>query len=167
MRGDQGLYILANSDRRMIAGNLDTWPQISSISNAFVEFVPGLIDGLAHAEEADNAVTAFDRFLQALRRGGRLISLLSQNPDLVALVALVLGAAPRLGDMLETAQFAAVYNHAISGLMLGEVYGQVSGQRAKAVKQAIERAILFSRQLHHVRPKPAMAAELVGGRHVK
>ena len=34
------------------------------------------------------------------KRGGRLITLLSQNRDLVALVALVLGAAPRLGDML-------------------------------------------------------------------
>ena len=67
---------------------------------AFNDFVPALIDGLAHAEEADNAVIAFDRLLQALNRGGRLISLLSQNPELVALTALVLGAAPRLGDML-------------------------------------------------------------------
>jgi len=50
-------------------------------------------------------------------------------------------------DPLETAQYAAVYNHAISGLMLGEVYGQVSGPRAKAVKQAIEQALQFSRQL--------------------
>ena len=68
--------------------------------NAFVEFVPALIAGLANAEEPDSAVTAFDRFLQALQRGGRLISLLSQNRELVALVALILGAAPRLGDML-------------------------------------------------------------------
>jgi glutamate-ammonia-ligase adenylyltransferase len=68
--------------------------------NAFIEFVPGLIDGLAHAEDPDDAVAAFDRFLGALQRGGRLISLLSQNRDLVALVALILGAAPRLGDML-------------------------------------------------------------------
>ena len=68
--------------------------------SAFVEFIPGLIDGLAHAEDPDDAVTAFDRFLGALQRGGRLISLLSQNRDLVALVALILGAAPRLGDML-------------------------------------------------------------------
>src|SRR6195256_4269178 len=74
--------------------------RVGATRNAFVEFVPGLIDGLAHAEEPDNAVTAFDRFLQALQRGGRLISLLSQNRDLVALVALILGAAPRLGDML-------------------------------------------------------------------
>jgi glutamate-ammonia-ligase adenylyltransferase len=68
--------------------------------NAFVEFVPTLIAGLADAEEPDDAVAAFDRFLGALQRGGRLISLLSQNRDLVALVALILGAAPRLGDML-------------------------------------------------------------------
>jgi glutamate-ammonia-ligase adenylyltransferase len=74
--------------------------RVEATRNAFIEFVPGLINGLAHAEEPDNAVTAFDRFLQALQRGGRLISLLSQNPDLVALVALILGAAPRLGDML-------------------------------------------------------------------
>jgi len=50
----------------------------------------------------------------------------------------------------------AVYNHVISALMLGEIYGQVNGQRAKKVKQAIEQAIVFSRQLHHIRPKPPM-----------
>jgi glutamate-ammonia-ligase adenylyltransferase len=74
--------------------------RLESTRHAFVEFVPALIAGLADAEEPDHAVTAFDRFLQALQRGGRLISLLSQNRDLVALVALILGAAPRLGDML-------------------------------------------------------------------
>jgi glutamate-ammonia-ligase adenylyltransferase len=91
----------------MVAATVQQWLtgdyralRVGATRNAFVEFVPGLIDGLAHAEEPDNAVAAFDRFLQALRRGGRLISLLSQNPDLVALAALILGAAPRLGDML-------------------------------------------------------------------
>ena len=68
--------------------------------SAFADFIPVLIDALAHAEEPDRAVVTFDRFLQSLQRGGRLISLLAQNRDLVALVALVLGAAPRLGDML-------------------------------------------------------------------
>jgi glutamate-ammonia-ligase adenylyltransferase len=91
----------------MVAKTVEQWLtgdyralRVEATKSAFVEFVPGLIDGLAHAEEPDDAVTAFDRFLQALQRGGRLISLLSQNPDLVALVALILGAAPRLGDML-------------------------------------------------------------------
>jgi [glutamine synthetase] adenylyltransferase / [glutamine synthetase]-adenylyl-L-tyrosine phosphorylase len=90
-----------------VAGTLQLWMagdyrvlRNEATKAAFVEFVPGLIDGLAHAEEPDDAVSAFDRFLGALQRGGRLISLLSQNRDLVALVALILGAAPRLGDML-------------------------------------------------------------------
>ncbi|UZE47540.1 bifunctional [glutamine synthetase] adenylyltransferase/[glutamine synthetase]-adenylyl-L-tyrosine phosphorylase [Rhodopseudomonas sp. P2A-2r] len=91
----------------MVAETVQQWMagtyrvlRIESTRQAFVEFVPALIAGLADAEEPDNAVAAFDRLLQALQRGGRLISLLSQNRDLVALVALVLGAAPRLGDML-------------------------------------------------------------------
>ncbi|HWW50011.1 MAG TPA: bifunctional [glutamine synthetase] adenylyltransferase/[glutamine synthetase]-adenylyl-L-tyrosine phosphorylase [Xanthobacteraceae bacterium] len=67
---------------------------------AFQDFVPALIQGLSRAEQPDNAVIAFDRFLQALQRGGRLIQLLNQNRDLVGLVALILGAAPRLADML-------------------------------------------------------------------
>ncbi len=74
--------------------------KVEATRQAFAEFLPDLIRGLSRAEEPDDAVAAFDRFLHALQRGGRLISLLSQNKDLVALVALVLGAAPRLADML-------------------------------------------------------------------
>ena len=92
---------------KMVAETVRTWMsgdyrvfKIEATRQAFNEFVPDLMRGLSRAEEPDDAVTAFDRFLQALQRGGRLISLLSQNKELVALVALVLGAAPRLSDML-------------------------------------------------------------------
>jgi len=74
--------------------------KVDSTRRAFEAFVPALIEGLARAEEPDAAVAAFDGFLQNLQRGGRLISLLEQNGDLVGLVALILGAAPRLGSML-------------------------------------------------------------------
>jgi glutamate-ammonia-ligase adenylyltransferase len=74
--------------------------RVEATRNSFVEFLPALIAGLANAEDPDNAIVVFDRFLQGLQRGGRLFVLLSQNHDLVALVALILGAAPRLGDML-------------------------------------------------------------------
>ncbi|WP_319796895.1 bifunctional [glutamine synthetase] adenylyltransferase/[glutamine synthetase]-adenylyl-L-tyrosine phosphorylase [Nitrobacter sp.] len=92
---------------RMVADTIRQWMageyrvlKVQATRTAFEAFVPALIEGLARAEEPDSAVMAFDQFLQALQRGGRLISLLSQNRDLVALVALVLGAAPRLADML-------------------------------------------------------------------
>jgi [glutamine synthetase] adenylyltransferase / [glutamine synthetase]-adenylyl-L-tyrosine phosphorylase len=90
---------VAQTVRQWLAGEYRVF-RTESTKSAFAEFVPALIDGLAHAEEPDRAVVAFDRFLQALQRGGRLITLLSQNREFVALVALVLGAAPRLGDML-------------------------------------------------------------------
>ncbi len=91
--------MVAETVQRWLSGEYRVF-RVEATRQAFNEFVPDLIRGLSRAEEPDDAVTAFDRFLQALQRGGRLISLLSQNKDLVALVALVLGAAPRLSDML-------------------------------------------------------------------
>jgi glutamate-ammonia-ligase adenylyltransferase len=104
--------------------------RIEATRNAFVEFVPALIDGLAHAEDPDDAVAAFDRFLQALQRGGRLISLLSQNRDLVALVALILGAAPRLGDML------ARQPQIMDGLIDPRFFGAMPDQRELSARLA-------------------------------
>jgi glutamate-ammonia-ligase adenylyltransferase len=66
----------------------------------FTELVPLLIDHIARAENPDAALVVFDRFLGNLHGGARLFSLLRQNPDLVALVASVLGTAPRLADTL-------------------------------------------------------------------
>jgi glutamate-ammonia-ligase adenylyltransferase len=90
---------VARTLQQWIAGDYRVF-RTETTRTAFADFVPALIEGLAHADAPDRAVAAFDRFLQALQRGGRLITLLGQNRDLVALVALVLGAAPRLGDML-------------------------------------------------------------------
>jgi hypothetical protein len=50
------------------------------------------------------------------------------------------------------ASHTATYNHAIAGLMLGEVYGHVTGQRALKVRKAINRALQYSRDLQ-ARPK--------------
>jgi glutamate-ammonia-ligase adenylyltransferase len=91
--------MVAETVRQWLGGDYRVF-RTESTRSAFVEFLPSLIAGLANAEEPDHAVVVFDHFLQALQRGGRLFLLLSQNRDLVALVALILGAAPRLGDML-------------------------------------------------------------------
>jgi hypothetical protein len=49
---------------------------------------------------------------------------------------------------------AATYNHAIAGLMLGEVFGHASAQQTGEIKQAIQKALQFSRELQ-TRPKDA------------
>ena len=71
----------------------------------------------ARSANPDAALLAFDRFLAGLQGGGRLFSLLRQNPDLVALIALVLGAAPRLADSL--AQFPQVMDAVIDPSFFG------------------------------------------------
>ncbi|MEA2795506.1 MAG: [glutamine synthetase] adenylyltransferase / [glutamine synthetase]-adenylyl-L-tyrosine [Bradyrhizobium sp.] len=121
--------MVARTVQQWIVGDYRVF-RMESTRNAFVEFVPALIVGLAHAEEPDNAVTAFDRFLQALQRGGRLISLLSQNRDLVALVALILGAAPRLGDML------ARQPQIMDGLIDPRFFGAMPDQRELSARLA-------------------------------
>lgn len=121
----------------MVAETVEKWMtgeyrvlKVETTRQAFVAFVPALIVGLAHAEEPDNAVIAFDRLLQALQRGGRLISLLSQNSELVALLALVLGAAPRLGDML------ARQPRILDGLIDPRFFGAMPDQRELSLRLA-------------------------------
>src|SRR5262249_51638293 len=66
----------------------------------FAELVPMLLEHIARVENPDAALVSFDRFLGNLHGGARLFSLLRQNPDLLALLARMLGAAPRLADTL-------------------------------------------------------------------
>ena len=67
-----------------------------------MDFVPHLLDQLAKSENRELAFVTFDRFLSGLHPGGggRLLSLLRQNPALLVLVGLILGNAPRLADIL-------------------------------------------------------------------
>jgi glutamate-ammonia-ligase adenylyltransferase len=64
------------------------------------ELIPVIIGQFARAESPDAAFAAFDNFLAGLRAGGRLLSLLRRNPDLIRFIALILGTAPRLADVL-------------------------------------------------------------------
>lgn len=38
VQGEQGIYVLAGADRRKIAGNLNSWPQLELTDDGFVEF---------------------------------------------------------------------------------------------------------------------------------
>jgi glutamate-ammonia-ligase adenylyltransferase len=87
------------------------------------ELVPVIIDQLSRAENPDAAVAAFDRFLGGLRAGGRFLSLLRQNPELIRFVALILGTAPRLADML------AQHPHFIDPLIDPSFFGSLPDEK--------------------------------------
>ena len=82
-----------------------------------IELVPVIIDQFARAENPDAAFVAFDRFLAGLRAGGRFLSLLRQHPDVIRFIALILGAAPRLAEIL------AQHPHVIDPLIDPRFFG--------------------------------------------
>ena len=64
------------------------------------ELMPALLKALARTGDADEAFNAFDRFLAGLPSGVQLFSMLKANPQLLDLIATILGTAPRLNDQL-------------------------------------------------------------------
>jgi len=62
--------------------------------------LPPLLEHIARTDNPGASLILFDHFLANLRGSARLLSLLRQNPELIALIALVLGTAPRLGNTL-------------------------------------------------------------------
>ncbi len=62
------------------------------------ELLPVLLEQIARSDNPSAALIKFDGFLSHLHGAARLLSLLRQNPDLIALITLVLSMAPRLGD---------------------------------------------------------------------
>ncbi len=95
--------------------------------------VPLIIDQLSHAENPDAAFTAFDRFLNGLRAGGRFLSLLRQNPELIRFVALILAVAPRLADIL------AQNPHVIDPLIDPSFFGSLPDE--KQLEAELNRAL--------------------------
>jgi glutamate-ammonia-ligase adenylyltransferase len=64
------------------------------------ELMPILLQALADTPDPDAALLAFDRFLTGLPAGIQLFSMFHSHPQLLRLVAEVIGRAPRLAEHL-------------------------------------------------------------------
>ncbi len=98
-----------------------------------VELIPVILDQLSRAEDPDASFAAFDRFLSGLRAGGRFLSLLRQNPELIRFVALLIGAAPRLADIL------ARHPHIIDPLVDPGFFGALPDEAR--LRESLERSL--------------------------
>ena len=58
------------------------------------ELLPQLLEHFAQTNNPDAALVPFDSFLSNLHNATRLLSLLRQNPELIALIAMVISIAP-------------------------------------------------------------------------
>jgi glutamate-ammonia-ligase adenylyltransferase len=111
------------------------------------EIVPLLLEHFARSADPDKAVIGFDRFLAGLHGGGRLFSLLRQNPDLIALMTLVLGTAPRLADSL--AQFPEVMDAVIDPSFFGALPEQ--SELAAALERSLRQSESYEDLLDRIR----------------
>lgn len=111
------------------------------------EIVPILLEHFARSADPDAAVIAFDRFLAGLHGSGRLFSLLRQNPDLIALIALVLGTAPRLAEGL--AQFPEVMDAVIDPSFFGALPQE--RELAAALERSLRQAGSYEDFLDRIR----------------
>lgn len=114
------------------------------------ELTPALLLAFAQTNSADAAALAFDRFLQGLPVGVQLFALLKSNPELLRLLAEILGIAPRLADiitrkphvfdsLLDPEFFQSMPTKDKLGEMLGETLG-----RSASYEDALDRARIFA-----------------------
>ena len=64
------------------------------------ELVPALLTAFAKTANPDSAFTNFDAFIDRLPSGAQIFSLFASRPELLALLADILGSAPALGETL-------------------------------------------------------------------
>ena len=126
----------------------------------FAELVPLLVERLSRSESPDAALASFDRFLAGLHAGARLFALLKQNPDLVSLVALMLGTAPRLADIL------ARYPQAIDALLEPTFFGALPDEAklSAELKRSLDDASSYEDFLDRLRMFAQEHMFLVGAR---
>ena len=64
------------------------------------EFTPALLEALGHTGDPDLALSTFDNFLSEVPTALQLFAMLRANPNLLQLIAQIMGSAPRLARVL-------------------------------------------------------------------
>lgn len=94
-------------DGSLVSGLIRTWhhgryraTRSARARELLTELMPRLLETLAATADPDTAFRRFDGFLQALPAGVQLFALLHSNPDLLNLIAEIMGGAPLLAEHL-------------------------------------------------------------------
>ncbi|MGE3362213.1 MAG: bifunctional [glutamine synthetase] adenylyltransferase/[glutamine synthetase]-adenylyl-L-tyrosine phosphorylase [Rhizobiaceae bacterium] len=74
--------------------------QSAEARERLTELTPALLQAFGDTKRADEALIRFDEFIAGLPAGIQLFSLLQSNPALLKLIATIMGAAPRLAQII-------------------------------------------------------------------
>lgn len=114
--------------------------------------MPTLLKQVSDSGQPDLALSGFDRFLSGLPAGLQLFSLLKSNPDLLSLLSLILGAAPRLAGTITRRP------HVLDALLDPGFFGAVftvddmtdhleqTLTQARSFEDALDRARIFAQE---------------------
>jgi glutamate-ammonia-ligase adenylyltransferase len=118
------------------------------------ELMPALLDTLGRTGAPDEAVLGFDRMLARVSAGVAFLSVLRANTDLLALLADVLGTAPRLAEIvarrprvldavLDPAFFAALPDEAEIGARIDRSLAE-----ARSYEDLLDRVRIVGQEQH-------------------
>ncbi|MHB2265885.1 bifunctional [glutamine synthetase] adenylyltransferase/[glutamine synthetase]-adenylyl-L-tyrosine phosphorylase [Aliihoeflea sp. PC F10.4] len=74
--------------------------QSAEARERLTELTPALLEAFGQTRRADEAILRFDEFLKGLPSGIQLFSLFQSNPSLLKLLVTIMGAAPRLAQII-------------------------------------------------------------------
>jgi [glutamine synthetase] adenylyltransferase / [glutamine synthetase]-adenylyl-L-tyrosine phosphorylase len=93
--------------------------QSAEARERLTEITPALLKAFGATSDADDAILRFDEFLSGLPAGIQLFSLLNSNPALLDLIVRIMGAAPRLAEII------ARKPHVFDGLLDPAIYSDI------------------------------------------
>jgi glutamate-ammonia-ligase adenylyltransferase len=138
------------ADGPMIAERVRTWhrgrfraTRSARARELLTELLPGLLDALSKTANPDAAFRNFDQFLAGLPAGVQIFSLFLANPDLMSLVAEIMGSAPKLALHL------AANPSLLDGVLTGDFYGPIEDKETLRadLDGALSRAEYFEETL--------------------
>lgn len=163
--------LIAKSSNLSSALSARDWASVESSIDRGLEWLAGQQqeDGRFPSEDAIQPAVTSMAVMAFLSRGhtpdhGRYGARLSKAIDFVLSTQRrhgefsLLPVEPPASHMLPGQ--TSTYNHSIAGLMLGEVYGMTSGDRSRKIESALNRALIYHRE---VQTRKKLAPTDIGG----
>ncbi|WP_175869185.1 bifunctional [glutamine synthetase] adenylyltransferase/[glutamine synthetase]-adenylyl-L-tyrosine phosphorylase [Bartonella gabonensis] len=121
--------------------------QSAEARERLTELTPALLKAFGATKRADEAMLRFDSFLQGLPSGIQLFSLLQSNPSLLDMLVLIMGAAPRLAEIITRR------SHVFDGMLDPNILSELPTKTylEKQLEYFLEDVLSYEEILDHLR----------------
>ncbi len=124
------------------------------------ELTPALLQAFGETRRADDTAVRFDAFIAGLPAGIQLFSLLQNNPSLLHLLVTIMGAAPRLAEIITRSP------HVFDGLLDRSLLSELPSRDylSARLEAFLEKSIVFEERLDRLRIFASEQRFLIGVR---